>query len=71
MVPSGTAIRQRCTTEWAALLLGLFHADTGLRVTLVVAPLLTRDLAHVQAVHPSGTAGAGRGKPLSLHSTPA
>ena len=36
-----------------ARLLGLFHADTGLLLKLVVAPLLTHDLAHVQAVHPS------------------
>jgi hypothetical protein len=36
-----------------AHLLGLFHADTGLLLKLIVAPLLTHDLAHVQAVHPS------------------
>jgi hypothetical protein len=36
-----------------AHLLGLFHADTGVLLRLVVAPLLTHDLAHVQAVHPS------------------
>jgi hypothetical protein len=36
-----------------ARLLGLCHADTGLLLKLVVAPLLTHDLAHVQAVHPS------------------
>jgi hypothetical protein len=36
-----------------ARLLGLFHADTGLLLRLVVAPLLTHDLAHVQAIHPS------------------
>jgi hypothetical protein len=36
-----------------ARLLGLFHAGTGLLLKLVVAPLLTHDLAQVQAVHPS------------------
>jgi hypothetical protein len=36
-----------------ARLLGLFHAGTGLLLKLVVAPLLTHDLARVQAVHPS------------------
>jgi hypothetical protein len=36
-----------------AHLLGLFHAGTGVLIKLVVAPLLTHDLAHVQAVHPS------------------
>ena len=36
-----------------ARLLGLFHAGTGVLLKLVVAPLLTHDLAHVQAVHPS------------------
>jgi hypothetical protein len=36
-----------------ARLLGLFHAGTGLLLKLVVAPLVTHDLAHVQAVHPS------------------
>jgi hypothetical protein len=36
-----------------AHLLGLFHASTGVLLKLVVAPLLTHDLAHVQAVHPS------------------
>src|SRR5215475_14470966 len=35
-----------------AHLLGLFHAGTGVLLQLVVAPLLTHDLAHVQAVHP-------------------
>ncbi len=30
---------------------GLFHAGTGVLLTLVVAPLLTHDLAQVQAVH--------------------
>jgi hypothetical protein len=32
-------------------LLGLFHAGTGLLLKLVVAPLLTHDLAQVQVVH--------------------
>jgi hypothetical protein len=36
-----------------ARLLGLFHAGTGLLLKLVVAPLVTHDLAHVQAVHSS------------------
>jgi hypothetical protein len=36
-----------------ARLLGLFHAGTGVLLKLVVAPLLTHDLAQVQAVHPS------------------
>jgi IS4 transposase len=36
-----------------ARLLGLFHAGTGLLLKLVVAPLLTHDLAQVQAVHPT------------------
>ena len=36
-----------------AHLLGLFHAGTGVLLKLVIAPLLTHDLAHVQAVHPS------------------
>jgi hypothetical protein len=35
-----------------AHLLGLFHADTGVLLKLVVAPLLTHDLAQVQKVHP-------------------
>jgi hypothetical protein len=34
-------------------LLGRFHAGTGRLLKLVVAPLLTHDLAQVQAVHPS------------------
>jgi hypothetical protein len=42
-----------------AHLLGLFHAGTGVLLTLVVAPLLTHDLAHGQAVHPSLHAGDG------------
>jgi Transposase DDE domain len=36
-----------------ARLLGLFQADTGALLKLVVAPLLTHDLAQVQAVHPA------------------
>jgi hypothetical protein len=36
-----------------AHLLGLFHAGTGVLLTLVVAPLLTHDLAQVQLVHPA------------------
>jgi Transposase DDE domain len=36
-----------------ARLLGLFHAGTGLLLKLVVAPLLTHDLAQVQKVHPA------------------
>jgi hypothetical protein len=36
-----------------ARLLGLFHAGTGLLLKLVVAPLLTHDLAQVQKVHPT------------------
>jgi Transposase DDE domain len=40
-----------------ARLLGLFHAGTGMLLKLVVAPLLTHDLARVQAVHPSLQAG--------------
>jgi Transposase DDE domain len=35
-----------------ARLLGLFHAGTGVLLKLVVAPLLTHDLAQVQQVHP-------------------
>jgi hypothetical protein len=40
-----------------AHLLGLFHAGTGMLLKLVVSPLLTHDLAHVQAVHSSLQAG--------------
>jgi hypothetical protein len=36
-----------------AHLLGLFHAGTGLLLKLVVAPLLTHDLAQVDKVHPA------------------
>jgi Transposase DDE domain len=35
-----------------AHLLGLFHAGTGVLLKLVVAPLLTHDLAQVQKLHP-------------------
>jgi hypothetical protein len=35
-----------------ARLLGLFHAGTGVLLKLIIAPLLTHDLAQVQAVHP-------------------
>jgi hypothetical protein len=51
--------------------LGLFHAGTGVLLKLVIAPLLTHDLAHVQAVHPSLHAGevlvADRGLCSSAH----
>jgi hypothetical protein len=40
-----------------AHLLGLFHAGTGVLLKLVVAPLLTHDLAQVQAVHPTLQSG--------------
>jgi hypothetical protein len=54
-----------------ARLLGLFHAGTGVLLQLVVAPLLTHDLARVQAVHPSVHAGdvlvADRGRCSSAH----
>jgi hypothetical protein len=36
-----------------ARLLGLFPAGSGVLLKLVVAPLLTHDLARVQAVHPT------------------
>jgi IS4 transposase len=36
-----------------AHLLGLFHAGTGVLLKRVVAPLLTHDLARVQAIHPT------------------
>jgi Transposase DDE domain len=51
-----TAQRPGCGFPMAHLL-GLFHAGTGVLLKLVVAPLLTHDLAHVQAVHPSVHAG--------------
>jgi Transposase DDE domain len=46
-----TAQRPGCGVP-VARLLGLFHADTGVLLKLVVAPLLTYDLAQVQKVHP-------------------
>jgi hypothetical protein len=42
-----------------ARLLGLFHAGTGVLLKLVVAPLLTHDLAQVQKVHPMLAPGDG------------
>ena len=54
-----------------ARLLGLFHAGTGVLLTRVVAPLLTHDLARVQAVHPTLQPGdvlvADRGLCTSAH----
>src|SRR5919106_456959 len=47
-----TAQRPGCGVP-VARLLGLCHAGTGLLLKLVVAPLLTHDLAQVQAVHPA------------------
>jgi hypothetical protein len=47
-----TAQRPGCGVP-VARLLGLCHAGTGVLLKLVVAPLLTHDLAPVQAVHPS------------------
>ena len=47
-----TAPRPGCGVPGARLL-GLFHAGSGGLLTLVIAPLLTHDLAQVQAVHPS------------------
>jgi IS4 transposase len=46
-----TAQRPGCGFP-VAHLLGLFHAGTGVLLKLVVAPLLTHDLAQVQKVHP-------------------
>jgi hypothetical protein len=51
-----TEQRQGCGFP-AAHLLGLFHAGTGILLKLVIVPLLTHDLAHAQAVHPSLQAG--------------
>jgi Transposase DDE domain len=51
-----TEQRRGCGVPMAHLL-GLFHAGTGVLLKLVVAPLLTHDLARVQAVHPSLQAG--------------
>jgi hypothetical protein len=42
-----------------AHLLGLFHAGTGVLLKLVVAPLLTHDLAQVQQGHPMVAPGDG------------
>ena len=54
-----------------AHLLGLFHAGTGLLLKLVVAPLLTHDLAQVPMVHPAVEPGdvlvADRGLCSSAH----
>ena len=54
-----------------ARLLGLCHAGTGVLLKLVVAPLLTHDLARVQAVHPSLHPGdvlvADRGRCSDAH----
>ena len=54
-----------------AHLLGLLHAGTGVLLTRVVAPLLTHDLAQVQAVHPTLQPGdvlvADRGLCSSAH----
>jgi hypothetical protein len=36
-----------------AHLLGLFHAGTGLRLQLVVAPCFTHALAQVHTLHPT------------------
>jgi hypothetical protein len=47
-----TAQRPGCGVP-VAHLLGLFHAGTGVLLKLVVASLLTHDLAQVQAVHPT------------------
>jgi len=46
-----TEPRPGCGVPMAPLL-GLFHAGTGVLLKLVVAPLLTPDLAQVQQVHP-------------------
>jgi hypothetical protein len=54
-----------------AHLLGLFHAGTGVLLKLVVAPLLTHDLAQGQALHPALQSGevlvADRGLCSSAH----
>jgi hypothetical protein len=49
-----------------ARLLGLFHAGTGVLLKLVVAPLLTHDLARVQAVRDRWSIARAVG-PLSGH----
>jgi hypothetical protein len=65
-----TAQRPGCGVP-VARRLGLFHAGTGVLLTRVVAPLLTHDLARVQAGHPSLQAGevrvADRGLCSSAH----
>jgi hypothetical protein len=53
-----TAQRPGCGVP-VARLLGLCPAGTGVRLQRVVAPLLTHDLARVQAVHPRWHAGDG------------
>jgi putative transposase len=55
-VGPSTAPRPGCGVPLAQLL-GLCHAGTGVLLKRVVAPLLTHDLAHVQAVHPRVHAG--------------
>ena len=52
-----TAPRPGCGFP-VAHLLGLFHAGTGVLLKLVVAPLLTHDLAQVRQVHPLVAPGA-------------
>jgi hypothetical protein len=47
-----TAPRPGCGVP-VAHRLGLCHAGTGVLLKLVVAPLLTHDLARVQTVHPA------------------
>jgi hypothetical protein len=51
-----------------AHLLGLFQAGPGILLTLVIAPRLTHDLAHVQAVEPR--VKTRRPKPFPLMITP-
>jgi hypothetical protein len=51
-VGQSTAQRPGCGFP-VAHLLRLFHAGTGVLLKLVVAPLLTHDLARVQTVHPT------------------
>jgi len=50
---SGQPTEQRPGCGFSVRDAGLFHAGTGVLLKLVVAPLLTHDLARVQAVHPS------------------
>ena len=68
--PPGRMQRPGCGFHMAHLL-GLFHAGTGMLLKLVVAPHLTHDLAHGQAVHPSLHAGdvlvADRGRCSYAH----